>query len=808
MSVRRILVQCAVLSLQDTCMFYPCCKCCFSRIDVQQHDLKICRCSKCGYNCLREEVDYRYRLSLRVSRDTCIFGVTVFGTCLNQFFGIHASGLQRFVEDLDYPPEAPTRSRLLVKAVEDCFIGRHFIFGIKVTDAESGPWFRRHVSSANEDMAQFIASQMLLPKPAVLGSCTVISYYKVLLQKVAEYLQGNADPNKTSRLIAEIPLLISHQRPDNSSSNSTFLALGLLSQSLQRSQHQDYTLNPTPPWQQSLGLVTSSAEQDESCSALDRDDKNEGQTNNKSVSCHAEKTCLEDNNDTELIHFSLESFSDSNSSLTSSLMDKADSNTPLLTTWFSPSLSHERKPFPVTPIAKRLTSGHHSKTSLSGVLAWDDLPFSESLTEFLQEEDKLCERVHQTEPNLNVQTQSEAATNDLQIIKSQNDKSMKSVSVHKSNRRSQDMLFDKTEAPAVSHERDLIQYLSDQSNKEPFGCLKNSQASHLCFCGQEESHESLSSGKSSSDHVEEDVYDCSADLFSTSLDSDMNRKAPDQEETVIQVHIHRRTQTVNAETSQLLSSPETDQGWCEKANTSSSATPEKGLNEKLQDVTNVNSDKLTSVDMIHYSYSQSFDFIPSSQSTPIVKVAAFTPRNETSTQKDSWTESAGANLVCSVTSSKYSQTFTPKRKFWKGNKYQCNLLACRKRAEPTGVHECDVTACDNDDTQLIVPPTTVKTQVRMKARMRKLAANQRCTLCFTQEGQQEKKNSHKRTLLDKCSVSPRALAQTETHVFCQMHGSETAECDNTTVNEGNLGESNGHISEACDCSRDLFSDSV
>ncbi len=55
-----------------------------------------CRCSKCGYSCLREQVDHRYRLSLRVTRDTCIFGVTVFGSSLNPFFGIHASGLQRW----------------------------------------------------------------------------------------------------------------------------------------------------------------------------------------------------------------------------------------------------------------------------------------------------------------------------------------------------------------------------------------------------------------------------------------------------------------------------------------------------------------------------------------------------------------------------------------------------------------------------------------------------------------------------------------------------------------------------------------
>lgn len=58
-----------------------------------------CRCCKCGYSCSRELVDYRYRLSVWATRDGCIFGITVFGTCLNPFFGIHASGLKRWAMD-------------------------------------------------------------------------------------------------------------------------------------------------------------------------------------------------------------------------------------------------------------------------------------------------------------------------------------------------------------------------------------------------------------------------------------------------------------------------------------------------------------------------------------------------------------------------------------------------------------------------------------------------------------------------------------------------------------------------------------
>ncbi|CAB1418055.1 unnamed protein product [Pleuronectes platessa] len=261
MSVRRALVGCVVLSVQDACVFYPCCKGCFSRIDVDQREPTRCRCSRCGYSCLREQVDYRYRLSLRVIRDRCIFGVTVFGTCLNPFFGIHASGLQRLVETADGQSGASTRASLLAKAVKDCFIGRHFIFGIKVTGTESGLRFGGPPLSKDGDRLQFIASQMLLPKASGGGGCSVVSYYRALLQRAAEYELGS----KTSRPLETSLLLIRHLSPSSSFNNSSPFASGLLSLSLQRSEHQDSTLSPTPPWEQSLGLVTSSAEQEEGC---------------------------------------------------------------------------------------------------------------------------------------------------------------------------------------------------------------------------------------------------------------------------------------------------------------------------------------------------------------------------------------------------------------------------------------------------------------------------------------------------------------------------------------------------------------
>ncbi|XP_036928138.1 DNA damage-induced apoptosis suppressor protein-like [Acanthopagrus latus] len=130
---------------------------CLSRVDVEQQDTTRCRCSRCGCSCQRDQVEHRYRLSLTVARDRWIFGVTVFGACFNP---------QRLVEDLDGPVGATTRSTLLLKSVEDCFIGRRFIFSLKLPETESGPCLREPVGngSSSKDSPHFIASQMILPR--------------------------------------------------------------------------------------------------------------------------------------------------------------------------------------------------------------------------------------------------------------------------------------------------------------------------------------------------------------------------------------------------------------------------------------------------------------------------------------------------------------------------------------------------------------------------------------------------------------------------------------------------------------------
>ncbi|XP_070990952.1 large ribosomal subunit protein uL23 [Oncorhynchus clarkii lewisi] len=116
MSVRRALVDCVVLSLQDSCVLYPCCRGCFSR--MQQTDTARWHCSRSCYSCLEPHLDYRYRLALRVTRDNTIFGVTVFGSCLNSLFGAPATDLHSCgnPERSSFPIMAPKAKKEAVPA--------------------------------------------------------------------------------------------------------------------------------------------------------------------------------------------------------------------------------------------------------------------------------------------------------------------------------------------------------------------------------------------------------------------------------------------------------------------------------------------------------------------------------------------------------------------------------------------------------------------------------------------------------------------------------------------------------------------
>ncbi|XP_034435231.1 uncharacterized protein ddias [Hippoglossus hippoglossus] len=842
MSVRRALVGCVVLSVHDARVFYPCCKGCFSRIDVDQREPTRCRCSRCGYSCLREQVDYRYRLSLRVTRDSCIFGVTVFGTCLNPFFGIHASGLQRLVENVDGQVEASTRASLLAKAVLDCFLGRHFIFDIKVTGTESGLRFGGPTLSKDGDRVQFIASQMILPKAAGGGGCTVVSYYRALLQRAAEYELGS----KTSRPLETTMLLIRHLSPSSSFNNSSTSASGLLSLSLQRSQHQDSTLSPTPPWQQSLGLVTSSAEQEEGCGTQDsRGNENSCQK----TTHHVQRGCLDKRKVTEERApsplFSLEHRSDNTQSFANcpnKSFENAVETTPLMNSWFSSSQPGQTRDLPLSCKTKGFSTGQLTKTFSSSSVVWEDLPFSESLTEFLCKEHKDFDIVSEIESHLNVQNQSETVRNNQKIRSQDKNLSIDSTSVCQSDTHITEsyswMLQDITNTTNNVGDKDD---LSDLVCKENTGYVNKSQAKSIGFhqCNQEGENTGALSFENQEEQLEGETYDCSLDLFGCS--PMRNIKSPD----------------TRAESVRMTTEPWPlliKQHLRSESNVTHS-TPDK---QKLRSI------KCTNRESFIPPGTKDLHFNPSAQSTPIVKVdvvsssppsssfsstlgefssrpyiqdmgvfyselpecdikktekitSSLCKQNTVSANQLSQCgrESTKEKLSRSTTTIRHDHEFTPKRSFWKPNKPKKLLQAQQhlrvQRGSPSLEtperinHKRDSSVCDvTEDSEVFVPPTpAAKGRLSVKLRRRERHAdNISNNLVSTWKAQQVDGVDYKRNLLEhrlSSLTSQRELAPTEN-------------CGGEAGDERSRDSSNGFLqdddNQACDWSRDLFSDST
>ncbi|KAM9659356.1 DNA damage-induced apoptosis suppressor protein [Trichechus inunguis] len=180
---RRKFLLASVLALQNSGFIYPACQKCFSRIILGSERS---HCPKCGSTGKVENASYRYKLSLKVAESNRLFCITVFGSCLDTFFGLTATGLHRYMEDPNEIPEtldSGTTQNLLTKAVETCFVGQSFIFG--VTNFESqGSYsnnFLRQCPDRKREVKALVASQIVLPDPSVAGF-TVIDYYRQLLQ--------------------------------------------------------------------------------------------------------------------------------------------------------------------------------------------------------------------------------------------------------------------------------------------------------------------------------------------------------------------------------------------------------------------------------------------------------------------------------------------------------------------------------------------------------------------------------------------------------------------------------------------------
>ncbi|XP_008566454.1 PREDICTED: nitric oxide-inducible gene protein [Galeopterus variegatus] len=186
MSRRRKFLLASVLALQNSSFIYPSCQKCFSRIILVS---KRSNCPKCGSTGNAENATYRYKLSLKVAESNKLFVITVFGSCLDTFFGLSATGLHRYIQDPNKIPEtvdSDTTQSLLTKAVETCFVGQSFIFGVTNFENQHGQGsdfsnFLQECPYRKREVSALVACHIVLPNPSASGF-TVIDYFRQLLQ--------------------------------------------------------------------------------------------------------------------------------------------------------------------------------------------------------------------------------------------------------------------------------------------------------------------------------------------------------------------------------------------------------------------------------------------------------------------------------------------------------------------------------------------------------------------------------------------------------------------------------------------------
>ncbi|XP_042190152.1 DNA damage-induced apoptosis suppressor protein isoform X2 [Callorhinchus milii] len=253
MNGKRTLVVASIVYLHDTCFLYPACETCSSRLILNN---RRAQCPKCGCKSEVQNVNYQYRLSLKVTEKSDLFDITVFGSCLDPYFGTAAESLQSYSEDLKKELQELERSRiqsLLVQAVEDCFVGRSFIFGVKASKSHVGlvsfsQSLLQTTTCKFKYKKQFIAHQIAVPNTAVFG-CTVISYYKKLLQSSnLKDLLPSSQLSDTPSSTGNQPSVEISSSTNSSSSNSQFYT-----QSCSDGQFSGY-------WQQPFALTSSSVD--------------------------------------------------------------------------------------------------------------------------------------------------------------------------------------------------------------------------------------------------------------------------------------------------------------------------------------------------------------------------------------------------------------------------------------------------------------------------------------------------------------------------------------------------------------------
>lgn len=250
MSSARRLLAASVISIQNSCFIYPACQSCLSRLIL---DSRRFNCLKCGCTGEAEEASYRYRLSLKIADTNDLFDITVFGSCLDPFFGVTAGNLQRCIQDFNQLSGETNKAAspgVLVHAVETCFIGKRFIFGVKGYGSEdqacsAASSILQNCSRINRGTKNLIACQIFLPNAAITGF-TVISYFRRLLQSVTF---GN---NNNSSYLPDV----SSAPVDESVSELSSLSVLSRNSCFVQSSGRESFLGS---WQQSFSLTSSVA---------------------------------------------------------------------------------------------------------------------------------------------------------------------------------------------------------------------------------------------------------------------------------------------------------------------------------------------------------------------------------------------------------------------------------------------------------------------------------------------------------------------------------------------------------------------
>ncbi|KAM6291952.1 DNA damage-induced apoptosis suppressor protein isoform 2-T2 [Porphyrio hochstetteri] len=194
----RGLLAASVISIQNSCFVYPACQKCFSRLILDSR------------RCIQD---------------------------FNQLSG---------ETNTDASP------RVLVQAVETCFIGKRFIFGVKRSASEDGGGsaassILQNSSRITRSTKSLTACQIFLPNAAVTGF-TVISCFHQLQQSAKLRSCGNGSylPAVSSALIDEAEAVSELSSLSTLSRNSCFVQSGGRESSL-------------GSWQQSLSLTSSVA---------------------------------------------------------------------------------------------------------------------------------------------------------------------------------------------------------------------------------------------------------------------------------------------------------------------------------------------------------------------------------------------------------------------------------------------------------------------------------------------------------------------------------------------------------------------